>query len=519
MNGWKFKGGIIAVLVLVLLNVQPVFSQTGTEMEIGRHEAAIDEELQWLQEEAAVTFVVTASRVMENIKKSAASISVITEKEIRQMGARHLMDVLKRVPGMSDRFFGDGLYKVESRGISKVGGQDILIMINTHPVNSNFTGGATHAYDLLSLDNVKRIEVIRGPGSALYGANAFAGVVNIFTKDGEDVDGGMASVSAGSYDTRQVNLLAGDKFNDLEVALNVNYYDTDGFEPYIVADTLTVIDEKLGTNSSLTPTDAKTEEEKYEVSFTMEYKGLTLDSHYIDREKTPFITPTYSVTEDNENEIEDYFVNLSYERDLFEDFNFMIKGYFNRNDYRNYVQGPKNQPIITPEGVQLLENGYIVELENTNDRMGGELQLTWRGLKSHTFVFGATYEEMEQRDVGYSANFLYTPVEGVVVPLPGVQDLNDIQNYSKEADREFLAFFAQDLWDITDNLRLTIGARYDDYSDFGGSFNPRVGLAWEFIKGYDLKLVYGRAFRAPTFQELYTQNNPSVIGNPDLDPE
>ncbi|RLD98090.1 MAG: TonB-dependent receptor, partial [Bacteroidetes bacterium] len=62
-------------------------------------------------------------------------------------------------------------------------------MVNSHPLNENFTGGATSTHDIMMLDNVKRIEFIRGPGSALYGANAFAGVINIITKDAEDIDG------------------------------------------------------------------------------------------------------------------------------------------------------------------------------------------------------------------------------------------------------------------------------------------------------------------------------------------
>jgi len=86
---------------------------------------------------------ITASRVLEDIKKSAASITVVTDRQIRQMGARHLMDVLRTVPGMSYRYHPDGQYKIDSRGVSKSAGQDVLIMLNGHPLNSNFTGGAT----------------------------------------------------------------------------------------------------------------------------------------------------------------------------------------------------------------------------------------------------------------------------------------------------------------------------------------------------------------------------------------
>jgi len=68
-------------------------------------------------------------------------------------------------------------------------------------------------------------------------------------------------------------------------------------------------------------------------------------------------------------------------------------------------------------------------------------------------------------------------------------------------------------------INLTAGVRHDNYSEFGGTTNPRAGLVWGFLENADLKLLYGRAFRAPDFAELYTDNNLANMGNPDLDPE
>ncbi len=68
-------------------------------------------------------------------------------------------------------------------------------------------------------------------------------------------------------------------------------------------------------------------------------------------------------------------------------------------------------------------------------------------------------------------------------------------------------------------MNLTAGVRHDQYDDFGGTTNPRFGLVWNFLKNGDLKLLYGQAFRAPNFLELYNQNNPAAEGNPNLDPE
>lgn len=85
--------------------------------------------------------------------------------------------------------------------------------------------------------------------------------------------------------------------------------------------------------------------------------------------------------------------------------------------------------------------------------------------------------------------------------------------------RQIWAVYVQDKYDITDTLGLTIGIRHDHYSDFEGTTNPRIGLVWDFTDDATLKLFYGQAFRAPSFNELYLVNNPVKAGNPDLKPE
>ena len=85
--------------------------------------------------------------------------------------------------------------------------------------------------------------------------------------------------------------------------------------------------------------------------------------------------------------------------------------------------------------------------------------------------------------------------------------------------RDIWAVYLQDEWQLTEEINLTAGARFDHYSDFGDTVNPRVGLVWSFLENADLKLLYGQAFRAPNFQELYNINNPAQLGNPNLKPE
>jgi len=107
-----------------------------------------------------------------------------------------------------------------------------------------------------------------------------------------------------------------------------------------------------------------------------------------------------------------------------------------------------------------------------------------------------------------------TVVDGQLTNLTGTPFV-----YLADTSRTIWSLVAQDEWQIADNWHLTSGLRYDDYSDFGGTLNPRIALVWDINKLLTTKLLYGRAFRAPNFSEQGTQNNPVVIGNKNLRPE
>ncbi|MCP4711801.1 MAG: TonB-dependent receptor, partial [Planctomycetes bacterium] len=148
---------------------------------------------------------------------------------------------------------------------------------------------------------------------------------------------------------------------------------------------------------------------------------------------------------------------------------------------------------------------------------------TWTmydGFSGHRLRLGAGFKYFKVEPERL-ANFGTGVIDG---SQPIVDDtLTDVTDtpfvYIPEVDRKVWFVLVQDEWSFARNWELTAGVRYDHYSDFGGTFNPRVAVVWE--TRYDLitKLLYGSAFRAPAFLELYSQNNPSAMGNPSIEPE
>ncbi|MBI5185727.1 MAG: TonB-dependent receptor [Nitrospinae bacterium] len=500
---------IYLALAFIASSATLVFSQDDSPLDAFMEAEKLEAELQWLKDE---TYVITASKTLEHIKKTAASVTVITDKEIRNMGARNLMDVLSTVPGLGVTIHNYGWYELESRGVKTTESDKILIMLNSHPLNVIYNGGALRNYHDLIIENIRKIEIIRGPGSAIYGANAFLAVVNILTKEAEDVDGAEFTSGGGSYGTQQYNLMLGKEIKDLDIFANFNFLDSGGFKGFVPRDTQTSNDEGMGTNASKAPGYTNSRLWKYDLDFGAGYRDFAFKGRYIRDKRGLFSGVANALDDKGYLKLENYFLELSYSRAIAANLDFSAKVYrdysFRDSFYVVFPQGYASSQGAFPEG-------FLGAPTEKNTKHGAEIQLTWDWNDSNKAIFGAMGEYQRQFDVRQKLNF--DPLTGA--PLGSFQDVTPWANWNKNVSRNVWAVYGEDIFDVMDNLRLTAGARYDRYNDFGGTFNPRAGLVWEFINGYDLKLLHGRAFRAPSFIDMYDINNPVISGNPNLKPE
>jgi len=439
------------------------------------------------------------------LTKAPAIATVITDREIRNMGARTLIDVLKLVPGMGISITDQGFFRLEVRGTVTGQSEKVLVMIDGHSLNKNHSGSSFPFFlDHLSVDNIKKIEIVRGPGSALYGTNAFVAVINIITKSAADVEGGSVSVSGESFDTRKYNLLAGKTFkNGLKISGSIDYTKTHGPDLLIKRDRLS------GTPFTRAPGDAETRFEGTGIFFEASYKNLTYRGQYLTTDRGAYIGLGYALTDFNSLKSDNFWQELSYRHSFTEKFSSKMKLYY---DYFNQDWLVK----VFPDGFAgSFPNGMIGGPKARNRTIGGEIQLDCSISETNHLLAGINYEEMKQYEVRAISNF--NPITGQY--LGSVQDISSWGNWNRDVKRNIFAAYLQDEWEIKDNISLTAGVRYDHYSDFGDTTNPRVGIVWRFLEKADLKLLYGQAFRAPTFTELYTINNPTLSGNPNLVPE
>ncbi len=441
--------------------------------------------------------LIIATKYKIPLRKAPAIATVITAKEIRNMGARNLFSILRRVPGIGISIADvPVLQSIEVRGIRTTLSEKVLLMINGHRVNAPHSGAAAWNYEDLPADIIKQVEIIRGPGSALYGTNAFIAVINVITKDTSDIEGLQVTAGAGSSDTQHYNLLFGHENKKLKIAASFDYLNTDGPSSAIDQDTIGASGDTLEWR------------EISDLGLSVTYGDIALRARYVNAKKGPYIGVAYALNDESVQDDEHMFIDMTYSKDITDKVSISAKLY---GDYLNM----KKYWEIFPEGfVRAYPDGMLGSPSGINSVIGADAAVTY-SFTNHLLTGGAMYETVKLYDTKREANF--NPLTNA--PLGSYQDITSWANYTQNSDRKVWAIYTQDVWNITDTASLTAGLRYDHYSDFNGTTNPRVGFVWEFTTGTSLKLLYGSAFRAPSFNELYYINNPVSVGNPDLKPE
>lgn len=176
--------------------------------------------------------VVTPSMREQSIVNAPGIISVVTAAEIRQFGAKNLQDILQRqlnVYPFGSTTFRDNVTAIRGGNNTHVDNHT-LIMINSRPIRESAVGGLNNAiYTAFPVNMIEKIEIIRGPGSVLYGSNAFTGVINIITRKAEDYTSPSITTSYGSFDTKMVNGSVGYRGEEFSILTSVQVSQSDGW--------------------------------------------------------------------------------------------------------------------------------------------------------------------------------------------------------------------------------------------------------------------------------------------------
>jgi outer membrane receptor for ferrienterochelin and colicins len=404
--------------------------------------------------------VVIASKYPQELLTSMASVEIINRKDIEISKSENLSGIIKNIAGLEITDYGSpgDIKSVSIRGSSP---EQVLIMIDGQVVNDPQTGKID--LGLIPVSMIEKIEIYRGPASSLYGANALGGVINIITRSGREEKKGTVGAYFGNYHTQKYQAFYQNRSNDLNYFFSGEYYQTEGDRENSTLDKISL----MGKIS-------KEIDQKTDLDLSIRYhdyqRGIPGSLYYL--------TPNAQQNDKNIN------LNLKWQkREENKDINIMAWYDFHRLYYDNPDAWGHTGPSIHKThttGLSFDSTHYSFSFDDDNTESGHTL--TWGG--------DLKYHWLDSTDIGNR------------------QDLNG-------------AVFIQDVWQPAEleKLSITAGLRYDYHQIFGGQFNPRVGISYRLQDELSFYASVGRAYRAPTYDDLYWPEDGYVGGNPDLLPE
>ncbi|MEI6205204.1 MAG: TonB-dependent receptor [Desulfuromonadales bacterium] len=437
--------------------------------------------------EIKVDKVVTASRYEQRVTDAPASITIVTANDIKKYGYRTLADIVKAIPGLYVSYDRNYSY-VGVRGFGRAGDYNsrLLILLDGHRLNDNIFDTAALGTELpLDIDLIDHVEFVRGPGSSLYGSNAFFGVINIITRNSSDIS---RELSAGIGDNAAWKGRAsyGARYaSGLETMLSASYFDGDGRRNLYYPEYATDPGGPVFHNNDF---DSGTS-----AYSRFSYGNFTLSGLYGTRKKgiptgafgTVFDTkPNYSVDDRG-------YVDLAYRRTFAESVELSSRLYYDAYSYqgRSTYAGSTGQP-------------NVISHDDADGRwMGGEAMATLTAFEGHRLSLGAEFRD----------NLSMSQINYAVIPY--TRYLDDNRRSTS------WGIFLQDEYRISGQFLLNVGGRYDRYDHFD-AVNPRIALLYQPLASTSFKLLYGEAFRAPnTFESYYNDGGLSSKANLALKPE
>lgn len=430
--------------------------------------------------------VYSASRHLQDARDAPSSVTVVTAEQIQEYGYRSLADILESVRGFYITYDRDYSY-IGVRGFGRLGDWNsrVLILVDGHRTNNNILGQAMVGTEfLVDVDLIDRVEIIRGPSSSLYGADAFFAVINVITRKAPKLKGVELSFAPGSFGTYQGRATYGGVYRGVDMLLSGTFYDSQGptlFFPQF---------NSPATNNGIT---ANTDyENSQHIESTLNYRGFTLQGLFSARDKgvpTGYFGTAFNQPATRNLDYHQYF-DLSYEHSVGEGWQLTAR--------TSYDQIRLQAPLV----YFTAGPGSPTTLQTYSFRgnwWDGDAKLSGTVLEKHKVTVGTEITENLRQDQGFAQTG--SPFS----PEPYGSSI--------------WALYAQDEFAVTGKFTISAGLRYDRYSTFGGTTNPRLGLIYRLFHPTTLKLLYGSAFRAPAPFEVRPGFGPAYEDNPGLRPE
>ncbi len=424
----------------------------------------------------------SASKTPVTTRRAPGTVYAFSGDQLRSEGVRTLEDLLERIPGVQLSPNRQGHTSAWFRGVGDRYNSKILLLIDSVPIRdmyySNFLIDEMHPIEL-----IQTVEVLLGPSSVLYGADAFAGIISITTKKQTD----EVTLSAMSHET-------------YSGAAHVSHEKLSIFAKYLSADD--GFTPEFGRDGETRRTDQDPDRDLAVVDIKYDLTdNITLGLSKTDYEY-PFLYSRYDRTTSVNRSPLVAHMNLIH-GDL-ETLQIDLTSYFVHYDFEFEEEKVTETGPVTPREY---------ELDEMNTQYGGMDLYLSKALGDHTLLLGTSLFYHEAADDVLETKWDIDP-NGALVFDAEATKLDD-----PDARYWDHSVYLQDQWALDPNLDLTLGLRYDSPDDFEGQWSTRAGLVYTLARGFYAKALFGTAYRTPSYREYRKTDEGVVLFDPNLEPE
>lgn len=396
--------------------------------------------------------VISASRLLQPIENAPVAVTVIDRETIRASGFRNIADLLRLVPGFQVSYTTGSAGVVTRNGFSDQFSRRMQVLVDGRSVYFSSTGGVFWRDLPITVDDIQRIEVVRGPNAATFGSNSFLGVINLITQDALDGPGTRARVDAGDKNDRAVYVRQALVADESSVRVTAGFHKDEGFDDQIDSSNTPYATFRYDRN--LSPSDR--------LGFSLGITNGVRDNGFYDT----VLTPTEAV------EVSSHYAQMRWEHTVGSDNELAVQFYHALRDERNrFLTEPVDLGpfglLEVPMNEDIRDERYELEFQQTI-RPNQDLRYVWGGSTRLDRVRSKTYFWRDQK-LNYRLHRLFGHAE----------------------------------WYLNPNLILNAGAMLE-YNDITKTdFSPRVSLNYKPKPNHTFRVSYARGIRTPALFEEY----------------
>lgn len=438
-----------------------------------------------------------ATLTQESLKTVPAVVTVFSRDQLDSLGFDYLYELVRLVPGFQVNRSGEHQHNYTFSAAGRrlgANAREIALIVDGKKMANPIQTGADSATPLYPLSHVERVEFILGPGSAIYGSSAFTGVINIVTRQRDK----EVNLAVGKNRSSNVNGHLSSQWADMVLGAFLSVHSDDG-QRYALEDAGFTTDDYKNMSWDVTVNTART---------GIQLSGFSLDSwnFYVqDKPKNGvnfYSSDYYKITVEE-------IIKKTEESNL-------VAGIFHQQ-HESTITG-EVMPygalfnLSAPPSLDALVGVSDIDSRETN------YYLNFDGAVSPGLSFqgGLEYVVSRASDLLVYNNFDLTALAEKQFPIAYYGDFNTATLIAPAFQRESYGSYGQWIIDLGKDKALTIGGRYDYFDRVGENFSPRVSYVHQFSNQQAFKVLYGEAFRAPTFLEVNVKNNLTIQGNENL---